>query len=480
MPNRITTEVWKSRAHSVWGDRYDYSRVEYINAKTPVTVICPLHGEWKCNPDNHISKNRGCPECGGSKVKTTSSFIRDATAVHGSRYDYSEAEYVNSKTKVKIECPVHGAYWMSPDAHTNGKQGCPKCGDEFRGERQRLTEKDIQYRLSKNCEGWEATVTLVSGFYAGMNHKLEINCSKHGRQEPRFVTSLLSSPHPCKKCTIASKDTLYTNQQIRLIVDETFHGSYEILPFIYRGQQTVLHLICPVKGHGEFSAQYRSLRKSPGCPKCAYKASSNKRKRGLRDSFSASRDKRFEAWLEAAHEMHGDFFDYSKVDYKNQHTAITITCPIHGDFNQKPDVHLCSGCRKCADEELFGLYSERYFERHPERGTAAAKVYYLGFRHEQETWFKVGITINTIQQRFSVTSESSVNYEVLGELDTTLEDAWNIENDLQRSHGDFFRYAPKLEGSKYSSRDLRLGPSECFSDPISNELFQEIFGPVRS
>lgn len=476
MPIRLNTNQWVARARAIWGDQYDYSKVDYKKAKTPVIVICPIHGEWKCNPDNHISKLRGCPECGGSQLKTTDDFIRDAQSVHGDTYDYSKARYLNAKEKIGITCPIHGVFWMTPDAHINGKQGCPKCGDTLRGEQIRLTEEDIQDRLAENCEGWDSFVTLLPGTYTGMNQTVATICSKHGRQKPRRVTSLLSSPHPCVECAADSKKAFYTAEDVYRIIHEIFGPKYEVLPFIYRGQNTVLHLICPVEGHGEFSSQWKSMRKSPGCPKCAYQASLENRRKSLRAASATTLQDRFEAWLEAAHETHGDFFEYSKVDFQNYRKSVTIICPIHGEFKQTPYTHLKSGCRKCADEELFGLYNERYFEKHPEKGFSGAIVYYLKFHYRKETWFKVGMTINTIKQRFSVTSKSSVKYEVLGELNTALEDAWRIERDLQRSHGDFFRYRPKLKGSEFSTRDLRLGPSECFSEPIPDDLFEEIFG----
>lgn len=37
-------------------------------------------------------------------------FIEKATKIHNSKYDYSKVEYVNSKTKVCIICPIHGEF----------------------------------------------------------------------------------------------------------------------------------------------------------------------------------------------------------------------------------------------------------------------------------------------------------------------------------------------------------------------------------
>ena len=42
----MTTEEFIQKAKAVHGDKYDYSKVEYVNAKTKVCVICPKHGEF--------------------------------------------------------------------------------------------------------------------------------------------------------------------------------------------------------------------------------------------------------------------------------------------------------------------------------------------------------------------------------------------------------------------------------------------------
>mgnify|MGYP003306931968 CR=1 FL=1 len=42
--------------------KYDYSKVEYVNAHTKVCIICPIHGEFWVSPANHLHE-RGCPIC---------------------------------------------------------------------------------------------------------------------------------------------------------------------------------------------------------------------------------------------------------------------------------------------------------------------------------------------------------------------------------------------------------------------------------
>ena len=57
-------------------------------------------------------------------------FIEKARKVHGDKYDYSKVEYINAKTKVCIICPEHGEFWVTPDNFINSKRACRKCGDK--------------------------------------------------------------------------------------------------------------------------------------------------------------------------------------------------------------------------------------------------------------------------------------------------------------------------------------------------------------
>ena len=106
-------------------NKYDYSKVNYINAKTKVCIICHEHGEFWQEPNNHL-QGQGCPKCGGSEKMNNISFTEKAKLVHGDKYDYSKVNYINSKTKICIICSEHGEFWQRPNDHLNGN-GCPKC-----------------------------------------------------------------------------------------------------------------------------------------------------------------------------------------------------------------------------------------------------------------------------------------------------------------------------------------------------------------
>ena len=122
----VTKERFIEKARKVHGDKYDYSKVEYVNSTTPVTIICPKHGEFLLTPTSHLCGN-GCSECSGNVRLTTERFIRKAREIYGDKYDYSKAQVVgNNKTKVCVICRTHGEFWVSPNAHLRGSE-CPTC-----------------------------------------------------------------------------------------------------------------------------------------------------------------------------------------------------------------------------------------------------------------------------------------------------------------------------------------------------------------
>ena len=77
MPKKLTQEEFIKRAREVHGDKYDYSKVEYINANSKVCIICPEHGEFWQTPASHLL-GRGCIECAGKKKYTKKTFIEKA------------------------------------------------------------------------------------------------------------------------------------------------------------------------------------------------------------------------------------------------------------------------------------------------------------------------------------------------------------------------------------------------------------------
>lgn len=69
----------------------------------------------------------GCKQCAREAKKfTTLKFIEIAKSIHKNKYDYSLVQYIDSYSKVKIICPIHGEFEQEANSHLQGK-GCFLC-----------------------------------------------------------------------------------------------------------------------------------------------------------------------------------------------------------------------------------------------------------------------------------------------------------------------------------------------------------------
>lgn len=126
MRRNFTTREFVVKAKRIHGEKYNYSLVNYINSRTKVNIICPLHGIFTQIPNQHLRKH-GCKKCYWSyKSSTTSDFIAKATRIHKGKYSYLHSKYVANDINVMVTCPMHGDFTQLPSNHLNG-EGCKKC-----------------------------------------------------------------------------------------------------------------------------------------------------------------------------------------------------------------------------------------------------------------------------------------------------------------------------------------------------------------
>lgn len=133
--SRMKLEEFIRRAKEKHGDKYDYSKVDYINNRDNVVIVCPIHADFKQSVSNHLA-GQGCSTCGkkvtAEKTSLTNEiFIERSNIKHNNFYDYSKVNYTSGKNKVSIGCPVHKEYFeQEASSHINGS-GCPKCALEL-------------------------------------------------------------------------------------------------------------------------------------------------------------------------------------------------------------------------------------------------------------------------------------------------------------------------------------------------------------
>ena len=169
-----------NKSNRVHGNKYDYSKVEYVNSQTKVCIICPIHGEFWQTPANHVH-GHGCPFCSVEKVhlrqkSNSKEFIDKAKKIHGNKYTYSHVNYINNETKVLITCPIHGDFEQTPASHLHNS-GCPKCGRIRSNNSIRLT-RDEFIEKAKSIHGSYYDYSKVN--YVDYDTKVCIICPKHG------------------------------------------------------------------------------------------------------------------------------------------------------------------------------------------------------------------------------------------------------------------------------------------------------------
>jgi hypothetical protein len=133
MSRRKTTSEFIRDAIIIHGDKYDYSKVDYINYCTNVEIICKVegHSSFFQIPGNHVSGKSGCPKCAIHRRvnvlrRGERAFIRNAKVIHGDKYDYSRVIYKDRYTDIEIICPKHGVFRQQPYCHLMGR-GCKMC-----------------------------------------------------------------------------------------------------------------------------------------------------------------------------------------------------------------------------------------------------------------------------------------------------------------------------------------------------------------
>lgn len=330
-----THDDFVKKARKVHGQKYDYSKAKYVNSHTNLDIICNVHGLFSQTASTHLS-GAGCPACSGVARLDTEKLIQRAKEVHGKKYDYSHADYKNNKTKIKIICPEHGMFEQTPANHLQG-MGCLLCGYKNAG----------QYH-KKNTESFIAEARKIHGNkydysdveYKGAREKITIICPKHGRFEQIAHVHLRGEDGKgCLQCSYEERaiNASMTFEEFLERSKNNHNESYDysIAHKQYSNLSSRLTIICPKHGHFEQTASNHI--NGRGCPICGIERTANTLAKSTQEFIRESR------------EIHGDKYDYSKTKYINANTNVMIICPIDGEFEQTPWSHTSgTGCPKCS------------------------------------------------------------------------------------------------------------------------------------
>lgn len=256
--------------------------------------------------------------------------------------------------------------------------------------------------------------SYITANYTTAKNLVSIICSAHGvfTQTAQHHTS----GHGCPKC---ANNHNYTNEEFIVEANMLHEHKYTYKNCVYSSSKSKVLITCAA--HGDFMMTPNNHLQGKGCPIC--------NKINTQD------------FIEKAKLVHGDRYDYSKVDYKKHNSKVTILCSEHGEFEKTPSNHLKGGnCPKC---------SKSGFD--PDK---KAILYYLKITVDDElTLYKIGITNRTVQERFNLTELSKIEI-IKQKLYEIGQDAYDEEQRVLKQFKEFKYTGPAI---------LETGNTELFT-----------------
>lgn len=326
-----TLDEFFRKARVVHGDKYDYSQVKFEKVKDKITIICPEHGPFSQAVINHYF-GQGCPKCGikknAQKLRSnTDDFVKKAKIIHGDKYNYDLVKYVNNRTPIQIICNTcETEFSQTPHSHLLGR-GCLNCANN-----QPIGTEEFIRRAK---EVWGDRYLYDKVNHKGNKKKVIIICRKHGEFKSNAYDFLHG--HGCPECAReTSKEARRKEQELFIAQCRAKHGDkYDYSQTIYKGCQQRITIICSI--HGPFKQWPQNHLSGEGCKFCKIDL--------MKKLFSMGKDE----FIRKARKVHGDKYDYSKVKYINNKTAVIVICPEHGQFLVAPQDHIQggNGCPKC-------------------------------------------------------------------------------------------------------------------------------------
>jgi hypothetical protein len=328
-----TLKSFTVKSCSIHGEKYNYSRVKFVNVLTKIIIGCRIHGDFEQTPSKHMGGS-GCTRCSidanaNKQRYTIQNFISAAQAAHKDRYDYSLVRYVRTHTKVKITCREHGPFDQTPAAHQRGS-GCPVCAGV-----QMDTTRFVEQARTLHGDHFNYERTI----YARSTEKVTVTCNEHGD------IAVIPSVHlrkngrgGCKACRAKQLHKRFARTTDKFIAEaHAIHGCrYDYSQTVYVNKETNVRIGCPE--HGNFSQRAGVHVLGGECPQCSFVTRGDKI-RLTQDEFIAR-----------ARAIHSSRYDYSQTIYTGADAYVTIKCLEHDAFEQNANSHMQgSGCPSCAE-----------------------------------------------------------------------------------------------------------------------------------
>lgn len=264
---KLTTEDVVAKFKAIHGDKYDYSRVNYIESKQPVLIGCEHHGFVEVSTFKHVNTD-GCPECGKLKKKPPISFQAfkaKATVVHGDKYRYYEGSFTQMQGLVKIHCREHDDFWQQASAHVQGR-GCPSCALVIMGDTHKDTQEEfIEKAIAKHGD----TLDFSAVEYLRYDVPVDVICTVHNKSF-QIKPNVLLKGQACPICASEefSRRSRHSKEQFVEKANNVHGvGKYDYTLVAYETSKKNVTIICPV-GHVFQQTPHNHTAGKHGCPSC--------------------------------------------------------------------------------------------------------------------------------------------------------------------------------------------------------------------
>lgn len=260
----LTTEKVVARFKNINGNFYDYSKVEYVNIRTKVEVVCPAHGSFYIRPQCHY-KGVGCKKCFIDRLTLSEEeYLDSVKKKHNNKYDYSLVDYVDTSEKIKIVCPSCGPFEIVANKHRMGS-GCPKCGHKERGKRSRgskATFVNSAREVHGSLYNYDKVVFKLS------KEKVLMHCTVHNKDFWQTPSNHIKGQKaPCCGLEDMSNTKTMTKEEF-VTKSRTLHGDkYDYTNTKYVGVSYKVDILCRKCGE-VFSQLAQSHLQKSGCPTC--------------------------------------------------------------------------------------------------------------------------------------------------------------------------------------------------------------------
>lgn len=343
--NRFTTEQFIEKSHDKHGDKYDYSKVDYVNSKTKVIVICKKHGEFEIKPPAHFNLGQGCKKC-SIENRTTSfqEFIEKSHKVHNNLYDYPTQKFEGVTSFVRIICSKHGEFVQKGSSHLNGN-GCKKCGREKTSKKTVLSLEQFKDRASKvHNNKYDYT---KSRQFKNNKDKIKVICPEHGMFSQTVNNHLNGSG--CYECGNKRRSLKGRRSwdEVYLKLKKIHGEKYIFDKSSYTKVSDKINVHCKVHNY-DFDIIVSSLLNGQGCYHCGI----NKIVHFLKSDWDST--------FKKIKKVHGNRYSYNIETFDGRKKPMEIICDKHGVFTQEPSVHMdghgCPNCNSSIGENFISLF----------------------------------------------------------------------------------------------------------------------------